>query len=60
MLVDSSVWIDYFRGTITPHSERLEALLGNEVLTIGNLIRTEVLQGFAVEREFNEARRRLD
>ena len=59
ILVDSSVWIDYFRGAATPHTERLEALLGTEALAIGDLILTEVLQGFAVDREFNEARRLL-
>ena len=59
ILVDSSVWIDYFRGAATPQTERLEALLGNEPLAIGDLILTEVLQGFAVDREFNEARRLL-
>ena len=57
ILVDSSVWIDYFRGEATPQTERLEAALGNEPLAIGDLILTEVLQGFAVDREFNEARR---
>ena len=57
ILVDSSVWIDYFRGAATPQTERLEALLGNEPLAIGDLILTEVLQGFAVDREFNQARR---
>ena len=57
ILVDSSVWIDYFRGAATPQTERLEAALGNEPLAIGDLILTEVLQGFAVDREYNEARR---
>ena len=57
ILVDSSVWIDYFRGTATTQTDKLEALLGNEALAIGDLILTEVLQGFAVQREFNEARR---
>ncbi len=59
ILVDSSVWIDYFRGTATAQTDRLEALLGNEPLAIGDLILTEVLQGFVVQREFNEARRLL-
>jgi hypothetical protein len=30
ILVDSSVWIDYFRGTLTVQTERLDALLGSE------------------------------
>lgn len=49
ILVDSSVWIDYFRGTITPQTDKLDGLLGRELLAIGDLILTEVLQGFAVD-----------
>jgi hypothetical protein len=56
ILVDSSVWIDYFKGTITPQTEILDSLLGRQPLAIGDLILTEVLQGFADERDFNKAR----
>jgi len=59
ILVDSSVWIDYFKRTITAQTEKLDKLLGHEPLAIGDLILTEVLQGFADERDFNEARRML-
>lgn len=60
ILVDSSVWIDFFRGKSNPQVERLDALLGNEPLAIGDLILTEVLQGFTSDRDFNEARKMLD
>lgn len=59
ILVDSSVWIDFFRGEQTPQTEKLDALLGTEPLAVGDLILTEVLQGFASERDFNHARRLL-
>jgi predicted nucleic acid-binding protein len=59
ILVDSSVWIDYFNGTITPQTETLDRLLGREPLVIGDLILTEVLLGFADEKDFNEARNML-
>ena len=59
ILVDSSVWVDYFKGTITAQTARLDGLLGNEPLAIGDLILTEVLQGFADETDFNEARKML-
>jgi len=59
ILVDSSVWIDYFRGAITAQTERLDALLGQEPLAIGDLILMEVLQGFTNESDFNEARKLL-
>jgi predicted nucleic acid-binding protein len=56
ILVDSSVWIDYFNGAITPKTEKLNGLLGHELLAIGDLILTEVLQGFAKERDFETAK----
>lgn len=56
ILVDSSVWIDFFKGSSTPQSERLDALLGQEPLLVGDLILTEVLQGFNSEKDFNQAR----
>lgn len=56
-LVDSSVWIDYFRGTISPETNLLDSLLGSEPVATGDLILTEVLQGFANDRDFNRARR---
>ena len=59
ILVDSSVWIDYFRGTMTPQTEKLDSLLGQQPLAIGDLILTEVLQGFDDERDFNRARKLL-
>ncbi|MGA7409226.1 MAG: PIN domain nuclease [Bryobacteraceae bacterium] len=59
ILVDSSVWIDYFKGTLTVQTGRLDRLLGNEPLAIGDLILTEVLQGFVSDRDFNYARRLL-
>mgnify|MGYP001769702618 CR=1 FL=1 len=59
ILVDSSVWIDYFKGTITTKTERLDGLLGHEPLAIGALILTEVLQGFDNDRDFSIARRML-
>ena len=60
ILVDSSVWIDYFRGATTPQAEKLDALLGTEPVMIGDLILTEVLQGFVSDRDFNQARKLLD
>ena len=59
ILVDTSVWIDYFRGAITAQTEKLDKFLGHEPLAIGDLILAEVLQGFADEREFNVARKLL-
>lgn len=55
ILVDSSVWIDYFRGVSSPQTDRLDALLGREPVAIGDLMLAEVLQGFARDRDFEQA-----
>jgi len=60
ILIDSSVWIDYFRGTITPQTERLDGLLGVEPLAIGDLILAEVLQWFSNDHDFETAQRLLE
>lgn len=59
ILVDSSVWIDYFNGTVTAQTSKLDQLLEHEPLAVGDLILTEVLQGFADEREFKQASKLL-
>ena len=59
IVVDSSVWIDFFLGVTTPQTERLDVLLGSEPLAVGDLILAEVLQGFGSEKDFNKARRLL-
>jgi hypothetical protein len=59
ILVDSSVWIDYFNGIATAPTGKLDQLLGREPLAIGDLILTEVLQGFATERDFRAAEQML-
>jgi predicted nucleic acid-binding protein len=59
ILVDSSVWIDYFKGVVTPQTQRLDKLLGHELLAVGDLMLTEVLQVFAKERDFSEAKKLL-
>ena len=56
IVVDSSVWIDFFNGVSTPEVDRLDALLGVTPLAIGDLILVEVLQGFRNERDVATAR----
>lgn len=53
--VDSSVWIDYFRGAASPQTDHLDALLGREPVVVGDLVLAEVLQGFTSDRDFNQA-----
>mgnify|MGYP003394345866 CR=1 FL=1 len=60
ILVDSSVWIEYFRGTAIPEVELLDGLFGRRLLFVGDLIAVEVLQGVRDEREYNRVRATLD
>lgn len=55
--VDSSVWIDYFRGVVSAQTDRLDSLLGQELLITGDIVVAEVLQGFQPEPAFNKAKR---
>lgn len=59
ILVDSSVWIDFFRNQPTAQAEWLDRNLGVESFVVGDLILAEVLRGFMDDRGFNEARRML-
>jgi hypothetical protein len=59
ILVDSSVWIAYFNGVATPETDKLDLLLGQEPLGLGDLILTEVLQGFRLDKDYKTARRLL-
>lgn len=55
IVVDSSVWIDYFRGAATSQTDLLDDLLGAEPLAIGDLMLAEILQGFDKDRDFERA-----
>lgn len=59
ILVDSSVWIDYFNGKISPHTNCLDRLLSEEIVIVGDLILAEILQGFRRDEEFEQARQTL-
>ena len=59
ILVDSSVWIAYFNGGITPETERLDTLLSVEPVGLGDLMLTEVLQGFRLDKDYRAAKQLL-
>ena len=56
ILVDSSVWIDYFNGIESIETNKLDETLGLEEVAIGDLILTEVLQGFRSDKEYKIAK----
>ncbi|NGP52002.1 PIN domain nuclease [Thioalkalivibrio sp. XN8] len=60
VLVDTSVWIDYFNGAPTRAADVLDGLLGTEPVAVGDLILVEVLQGFRRDRDYRVARELLE
>jgi predicted nucleic acid-binding protein len=59
-MVDSSVWIDYFLGHDTPQVEILDRSLGVRTIGVGDLVLTEVLQGFRADKDYRIARTIMD
>ena len=60
ILIDSSVWIDYFLGRDTPQVEILDKSLGVRSVGVGDLVLTEVLQGFRDDKDYRIARSIMD
>jgi predicted nucleic acid-binding protein len=60
ILVDSSVWIDYFRAVDTGPTVLLDSLFGRTPIAVGDLIAAEVLQGVRDGREYRQVKRVFD
>ena len=56
ILVDSSVWIDYFNGQRTWHTNLLDNLLSDVPVIICDLIFAEILQGFRTDSDYESAK----
>jgi predicted nucleic acid-binding protein len=59
ILVDTSVWIDYFKGVETQESNLLDIALINDEVAIGDLILLEILQGFRSDKDYETAKTHL-
>jgi predicted nucleic acid-binding protein len=59
IIVDTSVWIDYFNGRDTVETDILDAALGRQEVAIGDLIALEILQGFRQDKDYNTAKKYL-
>ena len=59
ILVDTSVWIDYFNGNITVHTDTLDAALFAGTVAIADLVFLEILQGFKSDNDYKQAKDRL-
>ena len=53
ILVDSSVWIDYFNGVENAHTRTASEILGTVEIVVIDIVMTEVLQGFRFAKDFN-------
>ena len=60
ILVDTSVWIDYFNGQKNKFTDKLDNLLLSEVIIIGDIILAEILQGFRDDKDFERAKEYLN
>lgn len=59
LMIDSTVWVDYFNGVLTPQTDYLNQALVDQPILVGDLILAEVLQGFRKDADFEKARRAL-
>ena len=57
LIVDSTVWVDYFNGIANSQTDYLHQTLDKTPILIGDLILAEVLQGFRDDADFEKARR---
>ena len=60
ILVDTSVWIDYFNGVENKQTESLDRILSEQSVLLGDIILTEILQGFDSDKEFRLAKQALE
>jgi len=60
ILVDTSVWIDYFNGVENKQTESLDRILSEQTVLVGDIILTEILQGFDSDKEFRLAKQALE
>jgi predicted nucleic acid-binding protein len=59
VIVDTSVWVEYLRGSAIPETRWLDRALGREAIGLTDLILCEVLQGVRSDSEFRTAKREL-
>jgi predicted nucleic acid-binding protein len=56
LVIDTTVWIDYFNGVENPQTDYLYNMLDKTPILVGDLILAEVLQGFRYDADFEKAR----
>ncbi len=59
IVVDTTVWIDLFRGRETRQTTLLETLLGRGLIVVGDAVLLEILQGVRNDAEAERVERTL-
>ncbi|BBI52287.1 ribonuclease VapC [Vreelandella olivaria] len=59
ILVDTSVWIDYFNGVENPHTDLLDLSIIEGAVAIGDLIFLEILQGIRNDKDYRKTQQSL-
>ena len=59
ILIDTSVWIDFFRGRPTPQVAQLKTIVGRHEVVIGDLILAELLQGIRYQSDLSRIEAKL-
>lgn len=59
VLVDASVWLDYFTGRPSPEADHLHTLIGSFPLLVGDVVLMEVLLALPDELHRRQAREAL-
>ena len=54
IIVDTTIWIDYFNGIRTLHTDWLDVQLARQRLGLTDLILCEVLQGVRDDRQWQQ------
>lgn len=59
LVVDSTVWVDYFNGNENPLTDYLDKIVDKQLILVGDLILAKVLQGFRTDSDFEKAYREM-
>lgn len=60
ILADTSIWIDFFNGKITPETNLLDNALAEGNVIIGDLIVLEILQGIRDDNDYSKTKKALE
>jgi len=59
ILVDTSVWIDYFNGVVNPQTDLLDSAIIDGSVAMGDLIFLEILQGIRNDKDYRKTKQSL-